>query len=223
VFEPPKDDYYVAASNGSCEGPVSKIILKDHCPTSVSDEEGHVYKVVSLAGFCWTENLRTTIYPGTSNLISFANPYTCSVCPSNLEEIFGLIYTWYAAVGAEIGDAPTLPVQGICPGGYHIPSQDEWNVLDNYTAEQLNSTQFWLSPPGAGNDNFKFTALPAGWFNDVLSRFEGIYGFTGWWASNSTGVSVSANYYSIQYYCDKPLLQTMQKHNGLSVRCIMDK
>jgi len=220
IYNPPKDDYYVAASNGSCEGPVSKIILKDPCPPNITDEEGNVYKVTSLAGLCWTENLRTTIYPATTDTVPFAKPYTCSGCPSQLDTIFGLLYTWYSAVGKPEGSTEPLTgiVQGICPDGWYIPSQAEWNLLEQYDANMLRSTDYWLDPPGSGTDDYDFDARPAGLYNN---RFENLYGFAGWWASDVSLTSTIANYFSITYYCDKLEPNVTSKNNALSVRCVI--
>jgi len=135
TYTPPQDTYYVAASNGYCEGEVSPINIKVPCPPSVSDEAGVEYKVTWLAGLCWTENLRTKKYPGTDDDVPFAKPYTCASCPEKLDTTYGLLYTWHSAVGS------TGPnVQGICPDGWRIPTQAEWNLLNNYSAQQIKST-----------------------------------------------------------------------------------
>ena len=220
TFYPPKNDYYVTVSNEDCEGPISKIMLHSPCPLTVRDEEGNTYKVISLAGYCWTENLKTTIYPGTNTPIPFANPYTCLGCPSQLDTIFGLLYTWHSAVGADTLPT-TSPVQGICPAGYHIPSLEVWSALDIFAAEQLKSTLFWIYPLGNGTDDFGFNALPAGWFNGATNRCEELYGFAGWWASNSTATQTASDF-SIHYHCDTPIPGVKHKNNGLSVRCVKD-
>ena len=219
IYLPPKDDYYVSASNGFCEGELSQIILKIPCDSSVFDEEGHEYKVIPLAGFCWTENLQTTLYPGTSNPIPFANPYTCTGCPSQLDAIFGLLYTWYSATGEfEAGTR----VQGICPDGYHIPTKAEWSALERYTAQQLKSTKYWLDPPGPGTDNYGFDARPAGWYNGAIDRYQDLYGFTGWWSADDNNSATQASYFSLTWFCTILQGDVMLKTNGLSVRCVMD-
>ena len=112
-------------------------------------------------------------------------------------------------------------MQGICPEGWHIPSQAEWGLLERYHSKQLMSTNYWLDPPGGGTDNFGFTALPAGWYNGALNRFEDLYGFAGWWASDAQAGTI-ANYFSIAYYCNFLQQGEMKKNDGLSVRCVMD-
>jgi uncharacterized protein (TIGR02145 family) len=208
VFNPPKNDYYVSASNGACESGLSQIILKDPCPETIKDAEDHEYKVTSLAGFCWTENLRATQYDdGTP--IDFANVYTCPTCPPQLDTIFGLLYDWNSAMGGEI-----------CPVGWHVPSQVEWNSLNRFDASKLKSTKYWLSPPDVGTDDYGWAARPAGWYNGAINRYQDLYGYAGWWASDDNGATVSSFYLS--YYCDKIQKEIRTKADGLSVRCVMD-
>ena len=215
TYNPPKNDYYVSASNGSCESDLSKIMLQDPCPTTVSDGEGHIYKVTSLAGFCWTENLRATLYADNTP-IDFAHVYTCPNCPAQLDTIFGLLYDWYSAMRI----SRVTQLQGICPNGWHVPSQAEWSTLNRYEASKLKSMYYWLIPPGAGTNDYGFDARPAGWYNSALNRYQDLYGFAGWWASDADGVTASAFY--ISYYCSKVEKEIKTKVDGLSVRCVMD-
>ena len=207
VFNPPKNDYYVSASNGACESGLSQIILKDPCPATIDDGEGNTYKVTSLAGFCWTENLKATEY-ADGEPIPFANVYTCPTCPAQLDTIFGLLYDWNSATGGDI-----------CPIGWHVPSQAEWSALNLYDAAKLKSTRYWLNS-GVGTDDYGFDARPAGWYNSALNRYQYLYGYAGWWASDDNGVTASSFYLS--YYCDKIQKEIRTKADGLSVRCVMD-
>jgi len=213
--------YYVSASNAACEGDISEIILKRRCPVDVTDAEGNIYKVTSLAKLCWTENLKTTINPVTNEPIVFAKPYTCNVCLPNLEDIFGLLYTWYSAVGEAEPNRNGF-VQGICPNGWHIPPSSEWELLNQYDGKKLKSTMYWLNPPGPGTDDYGFDARPAGWYNGSIERFVDLYGYTGWWASDNDGGENSAKHYWIAYYCDYLQQSIKKKIDGLSVRCVLD-
>ncbi|MDA3853143.1 MAG: FISUMP domain-containing protein, partial [Bacteroidales bacterium] len=43
---------------------------------------------------------------------------------------YGVLYNWYAAMaGASSSDASPSGVQGVCPTGWHLPSDDEWTIL----------------------------------------------------------------------------------------------
>jgi uncharacterized protein (TIGR02145 family) len=193
---------------------------RNSCPQELA-YEGGPYTVTSLAGLCWTSNMATRHYDN-GDPIPFARAYNCPECQDSttLAGTFGLLYTWYSAVNVEIGDAAPLlqPVQGICPDGWHIPSQAELDLLNQYSAKDLKSTQYWLTP---GNDLFGFNALPAGKYSGEIDRFIDMYGFTGYWASDSTP-NQYAHYYSISYYCNDVKNETTLKTDGLSVRCVMN-
>ena len=221
TYTPPKNTYYVAADNGYCEGPVSEITLKIHCDEFAYDDEGNEYKITPLAGLCWTENLRTKIAPCTGDSIEFARPYICAGCPDNLEDTFGLLYTWHSAFCEEEDTAPGDQRRGICPEGYHIPTVAEWSALQQFTASQLKSKEHWIAPLGPGTDEFGFNVLPAGWYNGNTFRYQDLYGFAGWWARDAED-STTATSVFMSYYCDSILMETITKHNALSVRCIMD-
>ena len=219
TYNPPKDDYYVVANNGYCVGEVSQINLRIPCPVTIMDSDSIIeYKVTYLAGLCWTENLRATKYPATDELIPFANPYTCSSCPAGLDTIFGLLYTWYAAVGVEMR---ATSIQGICPNGWRIPTQAEWRKLENFNASQLRSKRYWIDPQGVGTDEFGFDARPAGWYNSSLDRFQDLYGFAGWWASDAPD-GTYANSFTIAYHCNIIMEEVKKKTDALSVRCVME-
>ena len=206
--------YYYALTD-TCEFSVT---IARTCPPVAVDIEGNIYKVTSLAGLCWTENLKSTICSSTGDSIPFAESYTCSHCPAELDTIFGLLYTWDSAMcGESAGDL----VQGICPEGWRIPTQAEWNRLTQYSASSLMSENYWLN--SKGTNDYGFDARPAGWYNGATQRFEDLYAFTGWWASDEVVSHNSlANYFYLTYYCDIILKEVQSKENGLSVRCVID-
>lgn len=55
----------------------------------------------------------------------------------------GGFYEWQEAMQYYNGQ-PALPVQGICPDGWHIPSNGEWNELLNYLVSTYNLTSYTL-------------------------------------------------------------------------------
>jgi len=55
----------------------------------------------------------------------------------------------------------------------------------------------------------------------TLNRYQDLYGFAGWWASD-TPAGANAYYYYLTYYCDELRKDLKKKVNGLSVRCVME-
>ena len=100
--------------------------------------------------------------------------------PSN-RDTYGALYTWSAAVnGLDDIDPELEPIQGVCPDGWHLPSDGDWKELEMYlgmpalTADssgwrgniggKLKSTgrDYWLIPNAGATNETRFSALPAG-------------------------------------------------------------
>jgi uncharacterized protein (TIGR02145 family) len=202
-------------------------IKEGECPDNVIDVEGNIYAVTSLAGKCWTENMRTRTYPdGTS--ISGVKAYNSTQYPDSdaNADIFGLLYDWYAATGIVTSLAGSFmgslagslaEVQGICPNDWHIPSREEWLLLAPYSAKQLKSTTCWVTP---GTDDYNFTALGAGMYDGATNRFIDLYGATGFWSSTSASDAMAYSFF-LNYYCENLTEVVTPIPDGLSVRCVM--
>jgi uncharacterized protein (TIGR02145 family) len=197
------------------------------CGTSVVldlNNDEIVYHTVGVAGYCWTlENLRATQYAEGSQ-IPVARKYANILHPDGdaNEETYGRLYSWYSAVNVPEGSnvAPVMVdnyVQGICPDGWHIPTEAEINALRAQSAETIRSTELWVEPNN-NNNMTGFTSLPAGMYNSNTNQFHGLLTSTDYWSvTNQDG---QANALELQYYCDTPLLLTHSKEDGLSVRCV---
>ncbi len=113
--------------------------------TTVTDIDGNVYKTVIIGDLEWmAENLRVTRYnngdsipTGLSNAIwQNTNEGAYAIYPyddvdgiNSIDEMvaaYGKLYNWYAVVDP----------RGICPVGWHAPSDDEWAGLINYVEDQ---------------------------------------------------------------------------------------
>ena len=64
---------------------------------------------------------------------------------------YGVLYNWAAAMdGAESSEENPSGVQGICPPGWHLPSDYEWTELVDYVVAQGYPNEYG-DPNGAGN------------------------------------------------------------------------
>ena len=184
------------------------------CPdidcSPVTDDDGNIYQTVKIDGYCWmAENLRTQ----TPN----AMIYKSTVSPDEQANLatYGYLYTWNDAAGA---DEPVRDengyVKGICPNGWHLPTEKEINVLRTHTAEALSSDNLWVTP--FGNNSTGFNALPAGTFNYAADRFQGLHTeamFMG---------DTQASAFHFGYFCCKITANVNIYNNGASVRCVKD-
>lgn len=120
---------------------------------SVADYDGNVYPTVEIGYQCWVkENLRTTHYEdGTAIPVgsvlseNVAYRYAPNDNSANVP-IYGYLYNWAAVMhGAASSSANPSGVQGICPDGWHVPSEAELMQLINFVSSQ--------SQYGCGGDN----------------------------------------------------------------------
>ena len=218
--------------------------------TQVTDQDGNVYPVVQIGGQCWMkENLRTTHYAngtsielGSSTSTTTAYRYYPDNNSSNVST-YGYFYNWAAVMnGAGSSEANPSDVQGICPTGWHVPSDAEWTQLTNYVGRQtqyqcdnssdniakaLASTTGWNSSsttcavgnnPGTNNAT-GFSALPAG---NYLIDFYYDFGYLAdfWSATESS----DDNAYFRYLYNNNANVNRGNggKINGYSVRCVRD-
>ena len=188
-------------------------------PYIATDFENNEYSTVRIDCYCWTaENLKSTKYADGENI---SNPmeYVSAEHPdaaANVER-YGYLYTWDDAVRAPIA-AEAATVQGVCPDGWHLPTEAEFASLANHSAFDLMSTTDWLS--GEGTNATGFTALPAGKYTDV--RFENLLGETHFWTATSVSATI-ARYCSLMYGCSELTNYNGNKVNGKSVRCLRNR
>ena len=155
------------------------------------DRDGKVYKTVTIGSQTWmAENLNYSDSIASPNLklVSGCIHDSIEYC-----EKYGRLYAWTSAMdldyftytGKNATDAGVIknPHQGICPNGWHIPNDDEWNILGSYLGEKnernteyphigkgLKYTGVWYSIDlygdttyaDPGTNEYGFNALPAG-------------------------------------------------------------
>ena len=225
------------------------------CPGSstITDYDGNVYNTVMIGTQCWMkENLRTTHYSdgeaipigtttsstGTYRYIPYKN--------DNYIAVYGYMYNWGAIMhGAPSSNANPSGVQGVCPTGWHIPSDAEWTTLTDYLSSQdifycnnssniakaLASTTDWLTnddPCVVGtiqstNNVTGFSALPASYFSgSTLYRSSYFACFPSTTENSSSTGNHSVwcrSLYSSYATVDR---NSNSKQLGYSVRCLRD-
>ncbi len=224
------------------------------CSNTVTDYDGNVYQTVVIGDQTWmAENLRVTHYPdgteityvgsdlGWENLDYADAAYSYFDNNSSYADPHGALYTWGAVMYHESSsDANPSGVQGVCPSGWHVPSDAEWIQLEVHLgmdpgeaattgesrgtiAGKLKETglDHWESPNTGATNATGFTAIGTGyrrwqdgdsWFLPKLAPF--------WTCTESytdTGYSryIHFNITGISRYKDF-------KENGFAVRCVKD-
>jgi uncharacterized protein (TIGR02145 family) len=219
---------------------------------TVSDIDGNEYHTVRIGNQCWMkENLRTTRYAdGTLIVLGGSDTSTTTAYryyPGNHDSnvpTYGYLYNWKAVMG-DSSPSNTNPsgVQGICPTGWHVPSDAEWTAMEQTQtamdvsglnrrgdhAGRLAGGSSWTSSAtdnAPGNMSYVyrnasgFSALPAGAFGSTISsNYYGRYAF--FWSA-TTNLSDRAYDRFIEY--DKAGVSKLyiNTYMGLSVRCVRD-
>ncbi|MBR4008484.1 FISUMP domain-containing protein [Fibrobacter sp.] len=138
--------------------------------------DGQVYKTIDVGNYTWfAQNLNLEYNDGEGNSCPGSDPDSCAK--------YGRMYTWAAAMDTagvystqalECGAGKVCwlidPVQGVCPEGWHLPSNAEWRLLveaaggESTAAVALKSTKGWVwnSSNTSGTDDLGFSAIPNG-------------------------------------------------------------
>jgi uncharacterized protein (TIGR02145 family) len=203
----------------------------------VTDIDGNFYPSIIINGQEWMQkNLAVSKYrngdpipTGLSNTTwqnttSGAYAIYDNVAANNT--IYGKLYNWYA-----VNDS-----RGLCPTGWHVPSDAEWTTLINYldpnqnpsatgaqssvAGGKMKSTTGWISPNTGATNESGFTGLPGGYrLSD--GPYSSIGGFGYWWSSTEYDSSL-AWYRDLTCYNSTVLRYASNKRLGFSVRCVRD-
>ncbi len=193
--------------------------------------DGNIYPTVIIGSQIWmAENLR---YAGDIPLgseTSYVLPYIYYPhCNSSNVEAYGYLYNWSAAMnGASSSASNPSGVQGICPEGWHLPSNAEWTQLSNFLGGTTNAgamlagnEYLWTRGELTNSSYFGttgFDALPAGFYGADYDDFGRSADF---WSST---VNIDTNAYgrSIEYYSSVLYNSIGREYLGRSIRCVKD-
>ena len=210
------------------------------CGDQITDIDGNVYNTVLIGIQCWMkENLMTTKDPDGNAITR----YCYDDDPSNCI-IYGGLYNWVTAMdsAASSNNAPS-GVQGICPDGWHLPSEAEWDALTNYISSQpglfcggdpyndakaIAAQTNWQGSTNTcaiGNDlnannATGFSALPGGHRASNGTYYYAGY-ISGWWSSREYDEVVV---WGRDIYYGHPRVQRGDFHSvySHSARCLRD-
>jgi len=184
--------------------------------TLTDNRDGNIYKTVVIGTQTWMAN---NLGYNASN----------SRCYSKLVSNCGTrYYNWATAMNIDAiynssSYTASIKHRGICPEGWHIPSDAEWSVLTDYVGElagwKLKSVIGFSCDQYGCSDDYGFSATPAGY---ILSDGNSYAQGTGvwWWSSTE-----DASYVWMRriYYSFSDVIREQEvKSYFLSVRCLKD-
>jgi uncharacterized protein (TIGR02145 family) len=210
---------------------------------TVTDVDGNIYHTVTIGTQVWLiENLKTTRY-SNGDLIGTTTPFNLNISgesnpkyqwayngDESTVSANGRYYTWYS-----INDS-----RGVCPIGWHIPSQTEWQTLGNYLTNNGYGTTYpnYVAPAIAAtygwnsyylgsvgynpstNNSSGLTIIPVGYRHYSFNYFTDLI-WAYLWISNEIN-STQAYSFKITEYSTVLDYDGLNKSNGLPVRCVRD-
>ena len=141
---------------------------------------------------------------------------------------YGKLYTWATAMvlpddcnTSVCASQINAKHQGICPSGWHIPSDAEWTTLTNFVGTnagaKLKATSDWnRNRNGNGTDDYGFAALPGG---DGGRSLSGTIG--NWWSSSERNAK-NAYYRNMEYSHKRVDRDDDNKSLLYSIRCLQN-
>jgi uncharacterized protein (TIGR02145 family) len=199
-----------------------------------------IYKSVKIGSQTWmAENLS---YSAEGSACYDSKPDNCAK--------YGRLYDWATAMvlpsscnSSSCSGQVSAKHRGICPSGWHIPSNAEWNELYHYADGTLNgstnlssncdsptaatagkhlkATSGW-NQSGNGLDSYGFSALPGG-FGNSGSNFYVVGNYGKWWSSlEDYGYINYAYNRGMGYNYESAYCNYNDKSNLYSVRCVKD-
>lgn len=189
--------------------------------------DGKVYRTVGIGTQVWMAQNLDHIVSGS---------WSDSNSPDSARK-YGQHYFWTTALGlddscrAKVCSAQVLSrrMQGICPSGWHVPSDSEWNVFQNHIdggnqneAVLLRATSGWRQDTYyvQSLDSYGFRAVPAGDGSGTGGSMSSGYG-TAWWSTKETGASI-VDTRGVSFLTSGMTSYNRSKSMGLSLRCLAD-
>lgn len=192
---------------------------------------GQQYLTVKIGTQCWmSENLNIGVkvndhYTGLEHSHTSNNGIIEKYCYGNSSHncnIYGGLYNWDEMMGY----VTTPGVQGICPAGWHIPTETEWINLTIYLGGEgvaggkmkATGTTFWYSPNTTATNSSGLTALGVG-ARENVGFFGNITYYAYLWSS-SQNLATTAYLWLLYCYNPNVIRIAFDKSNGYSVRCL---
>jgi uncharacterized protein (TIGR02145 family) len=222
-------------------------------PHPLLDFDGNEYQTMKIGDQFWmAENLKTTHFADGTPLVDgtgagdIESDYTTKYYffydddSTTYAETYGALYTWAAVINNPLGSNENPSgMQGICPTGWHVPSDDEWKELESFLGMSNPNLEGWRGT----NEGSKLAGFENTW-NEGIILFDDEFGVSGfnaipggyrskngtylnmgseshfWSASRSSSEWAYFRYLSSEH--TDVWRSTNMKNSGFSVRCVKD-
>ncbi len=215
-----------------------------NCGSTITDRDGFSYNTVAIGTQCWmAENLKTKTKPSGEEMISREDDSERD-CMSSAGDERGTETDCEAgrtlySITAAMNNTTDENTQGICPTGWHIPSDSDWHTLEANLANSTSSCDPNRIGSGCSNAGTRMLTTGNSGFNADYSGirvWDGHYPntFIGWnslmvfWSSTLNGPEIAYGRYIGDWNTDVIDrgtwgVGTGDNVNAASVRCISDQ
>lgn len=230
----------------------------------IDERDGTIYALVNIGNQTWMkENLAylpSVVGPKTiskTEAYQYVHSYdgtdVAAAKATDNYKTYGVLYNWIAAMNGEAdSDKKSIGVQGVCPDGWHLPSNEEWIQMETYLAQNGHNYDGSNGGSVVGGKIAKSLAASSGWSTSVVKgsigntdypayrNKSGFSALPGGFLQNSTTspfttIGLYANWWtSSSYSIDNAWRKTMVysdtkieskivlKSTARSVRCVRD-
>ncbi|MDF1498669.1 MAG: FISUMP domain-containing protein [Patescibacteria group bacterium] len=169
---------------------------------TVNDIDGNTYNTVQIGEQCWLkENLKVTKNPAGEAITRYCYDNDPSICETD-----GGLYDW----NTTMNNSTTEGAQGICPDGWHVFTDAQWQDLLNKVVNVIDLK--------VGN-SIGFEGILSG-IRNINGSFNGRYTASIFWTSTVEEGSVWSR--PLGDNISKIIRLTNDKKSGFSVRCLKD-
>lgn len=211
---------------------VQKKILTNTIPlpgaaVTINDIDGNIYNTITIGTQTWmSENLRTTRYNNGDYINKIVNnqewkddtlgAWCYYENDKSNDKIFGKLYNWYAVTNEK----------GVCPLGWHVPNNREWNKLIDElggsaeAGSKMKLLSEWKSGLSADNSS-GFSGIPAD-LRRKVGDFATIEEYAYYWSSSFIINKPNALCFILGYKDNNCFKDSTSKNDGLSCRCVKD-
>ena len=207
----------------------------------IRDIEGNVYRIIMTESGVWMMQNLTVFKLNDGNplkMINDSKDWKQTKEPAvgffksdvNYAQTYGAIYNWHAVATGKL-----------CPKGWHVPTEKEWNDLMDYAGGSQKSgdnpaklkeagTSHWKAPNTGANNEIHFTALPAGEINVFGDNTSEPGTKTSWWTATEDANNLepgqkptNAAIVGLSHDFHSKTVGTYPKEAALPVRCRLDE
>jgi uncharacterized protein (TIGR02145 family) len=218
---------YATNEKGTVYGEVKDFITPLPCGELTVNYGGQLYHTVLIGEQCWMkENLNIgTRIDGSQEQTDEGSieKYCYGDNEANCNE-YGGLYQWDEMMQYVTQEG----VQGICPDGWHIPTDAEWTALTDFLGGSSVAggkmkeagTAHWNSPNTGASNSSGFMALPGG-LRVINGSFNSLGDYGYFWSSSENSATY-AWLRLLSYGNEDVSRYNGSKEYGFSVRCLKD-